>query len=103
MEEKNETLVRKLLTQMGELGFLGVDIPEKYGGSELTKTGMCILAEGISKGGNGSFGTVWNVQTSIGALGIILVFGGVIGSIITGILLDKKKLTLGHLDKNCQK
>ncbi len=71
MEEKNETLVRKLLTQMGELGFLGVDIPEKYGGSELTKTGMCILAEGISKGGNGSFGTVWNVQTSIGALGII--------------------------------
>ena len=71
MEEKNETLVRKLLTQMGELGFLGVDIPEKYGGSELTKTGMCILAEGVSKGGNGSFGTVWNVQTSIGALGII--------------------------------
>ena len=71
LEEKNETLVRKLLTQMGELGFLGVDIPEKYGGSELTKTGMCILAEGVSKGGNASFGTVWNVQTSIGALGII--------------------------------
>ena len=56
---------------MGELGFLGIDVPEKYGGSEMTKTGMCILAEGISFCGSPSFCTVWNVQTSIGSLGII--------------------------------
>ena len=56
---------------MGELGFLGIDVPEKYGGSEMTKTGMCILAEGISMSGSPSFCTVWNVQTSIGSLGII--------------------------------
>ncbi len=48
-----------------------IDVPEKYGGSEMTKTGMCILAEGISFCGSPSFCTVWNVQTSIGSLGII--------------------------------
>ena len=37
----------------------------------MTKTGMCILAEGISFCGSPSFCTVWNVQTSIGSLGII--------------------------------
>ena len=71
LEEKNEELVRKLLKKMGELGLLGVDVPEKYGGSAMSKTGMCILAEGIAKGGNSSFTTIWNVQTSIGSLGII--------------------------------
>ena len=70
-EEKNEELVRGLLKKMGALGLLGVDVPEKYGGSAMSKTGMCILAEGIAKGGNSSFTTVWNVQTSIGSLGII--------------------------------
>ena len=39
--------------------------------TEMTKTGMCILAEGISFCGSPSFCTVWNVQTSIGSLGII--------------------------------
>lgn len=71
LNKKDEKLIRKLVEQMGELGFLGVDVPEKYGGSEMTKTGMCILAEGISMSGSASFCTVWNVQTSIGALGII--------------------------------
>ena len=71
LNKKDEKLIRKLVEQMGDLGFLGVDVPEKYGGSEMTKTGMCILAEGISKSGSPSFCTVWNVQTSIGALGII--------------------------------
>ena len=71
LNEKDEKLIRKLVEQMGELGFLGIDVPEKYGGSEMTKTGMCILAEGISFCGSPSFCTVWNVQTSIGSLGII--------------------------------
>ena len=48
LNKKDEKLIRKLVEQMGELGFLGIDVPEKYGGSEMTKTGMCILAEGIS-------------------------------------------------------
>jgi len=71
LNKKDEKLIRKLVEQMGELGFLGIDVPEKYGGSEMTKTGMCILAEGISMSGSASFCTVWNVQTSIGSLGII--------------------------------
>ena len=71
LNKKDEKLIRKLVEQMGELGFLGIDVPEKYGGSEMTKTGMCILAEGISFCGSPSFCTVWNVQTSIGSLGII--------------------------------
>ena len=71
LNKNDEKLIRKLVEQMGELGFLGIDVPEKYGGSEMTKTGMCILAEGISFCGSPSFCTVWNVQTSIGSLGII--------------------------------
>ena len=41
LEEKNEELVRKLLKKMGALGLLGVDVPEKYGGSAMSKT--CLL------------------------------------------------------------
>ena len=55
LNKKDEKLIRKLVEQMGELGFLGIDVPEKYGGSEMTKTGMCILAEGISFCGSPSF------------------------------------------------
>ena len=34
LNKKDEKLIRKLVEQMGELGFLGIDVPEKYGGSK---------------------------------------------------------------------
>ena len=36
LNKKDEKLIRKLVEQMGELGFLGIDVPEKYDGSEMT-------------------------------------------------------------------
>ena len=39
---------------MGELGFLGVDVPEEYGGLELDKTTACIVIDVLSKGQSSS-------------------------------------------------
>ena len=56
---------------MGELGLLGVDTPEEYGGSGLDKITACIIAEGVQRGGSASFGCTFGVQTAIGSLGIV--------------------------------
>ena len=33
----------KIFKEMGDLGFLGVDVPEEYGGLALDKTTACII------------------------------------------------------------
>jgi alkylation response protein AidB-like acyl-CoA dehydrogenase len=37
IERINNELSRELMRKAGDLGFLGIDIPEKYGGMELDK------------------------------------------------------------------
>src|SRR3989304_1933055 len=37
LENKDWALTRRLLRQLGELGFLGAEVPEAYGGLELDK------------------------------------------------------------------
>ena len=56
---------------MGDLGLLGVDAPEEYGGLNLDKITACIIAEGVQRGGSASFGCTFGVQTAIGTLGIV--------------------------------
>ena len=47
--DETEEWPRELIMEMGELGFLGMIIPEEYGGSGLDFTTMCIVAEEITK------------------------------------------------------
>jgi alkylation response protein AidB-like acyl-CoA dehydrogenase len=72
LEAKKEGLNKELLLASGELGLLGADVPEEYGGYDLDKVSSCIIAECIGKGG--SFIQTHGGQTSIGI--VPLVFFG---------------------------
>ena len=62
-------LNRELLRKAGELGLLGVEIAEEYGGLGLDKVSGCLVSE--KAGRDGSFATTFAVQTGIGTLPIV--------------------------------
>ncbi len=62
-------LNRELLRKAGELGLVGVEIPEEYGGLGLDKVSCSLVAE--KTGRDGSFATTFAVQTGIGILPIV--------------------------------
>ena len=70
-EEKDYALVEKLMRQAGELGLLGVNVPEKYEGLGMGfNTGMLICEEISSL--TGSIATAFGAHTGIGTLPILL-------------------------------
>ena len=68
LESHNYPLVRALLRRLGELGFLGVDIPEAYGGCGLDLITSLLVAEHMSRG---SFSVSFGAHTVIGTLPIV--------------------------------
>ncbi len=71
IEKFDKELSLGLLREMGELGLLGVDVPEEYGGLELDKITTAIVAESLSSGICPSFTVTYSVQTGIGCLPIV--------------------------------
>jgi len=71
IDKLDKDLSLKLLREMGELGLIGVDTPEEYGGSDLDKITSCIVSEGMARGGSPSFSCTFSVQTGIGSMGIV--------------------------------
>ena len=71
LEHLNEELSRSIIRKMGELGLIGVDTPEEFGGTDLDKITACLITEGIGWSGSASFGCTFGVQTGIGSLGIV--------------------------------
>ncbi len=69
--ELNPELIRSLLKKAGDLGFLGADMPEIYGGSELDKVSSSLVTEWISQGISG-FAVAYGAHTGIGSLPIVL-------------------------------
>ncbi len=69
--ELNPELIRSLLKKAGDLGFLGADMPEIYGGSELDKISSSLVTEWISQGISG-FAVAYSAHTGIGSLPIVL-------------------------------
>jgi alkylation response protein AidB-like acyl-CoA dehydrogenase len=65
---KYET-TRSLLRQAGELGLLGVEIPEEYGGLGLDKVSGCLVSEKSAR--DGSFAVSFMGHTGIGTLPIV--------------------------------
>jgi alkylation response protein AidB-like acyl-CoA dehydrogenase len=65
---KYET-TRGLLRKAGELGLLGVEIPEEYGGLGLDKVSGCITSEQSAR--EGSFAVSYMGHTGIGTLPIV--------------------------------
>ena len=68
LEQKDWDLARRLLRRCGELGFLGTDVPEVYGGVELDKTASIVVAGRI--GQSGSFGSVFGSHTGLAIMPI---------------------------------
>ncbi len=60
----------KLLKQAGELGLLGADVPEEYGGIGLDKISSALITEKISRAG--SFSLSFGAHVGIGSLPIVL-------------------------------
>jgi alkylation response protein AidB-like acyl-CoA dehydrogenase len=71
IEELNPDLLRGLIKQAGDLGFIGADVPEIYQGTELDKVSAILITEHISQGVSG-FMVTYGVQTGIGSLPIVL-------------------------------
>ena len=69
IEKYDPDLSIELLKELGELGLLGIDIPEKYDGIDLDKITTAIVAEALVQ--SPSFAVTWAVQTGIGSLPII--------------------------------
>jgi len=71
IETLNNELSRELMGKAGELGFLGIDIPEKYGGMELDKISSAVVSEKFGYGA-GSFTITEVNHTGIGTLPLAL-------------------------------
>ncbi len=71
IEQFNKELSLQLMRTCGEIGFLGVDVPEKYGGLELDKVTSALLAEKITYGQSASFTVTFSAHTGIGTLPIV--------------------------------
>ena len=67
----NKELSLQIFKEMGELGFVGIDVPEEYGGLELDKTTACIVADVLSKGESASIMVTFSAHTGIATLPII--------------------------------
>jgi alkylation response protein AidB-like acyl-CoA dehydrogenase len=72
LRELNPDLLKSLLRKAGELGFLGADTPEVYGGSELDKVSAVLVSERICAGGVSGFMVTYGCHTGIGSLPIVL-------------------------------
>ena len=69
IEKYDPELCKSLLKELGELGLLGIDIPEKFGGIDLDKITTAITTEALVH--SPSFAVAWGVQTGIGSLPLV--------------------------------
>src|SRR3989454_3943630 len=69
LENKDWKLAREVVKQAAELGLVGANIPEEYGGLGLDQTSGAIIAENIGR--SASFATTLGAQSGIGLLPII--------------------------------
>lgn len=70
-EKKNYKLTQDLMKKAGEMGFLGVSVPEEYGGLGMDFVTTMLVVDYIS-GATGSFSTAFGAHTGIGTLPITL-------------------------------
>jgi len=70
-EAKDYKLTEEVMKKAGELGFLGVAVPEEYGGMGMGFVSTMITCEYISSG-NGSLSTAFGAHTGIGTMPITL-------------------------------
>jgi alkylation response protein AidB-like acyl-CoA dehydrogenase len=72
MEAKDWALARRLVKRCGELGLLGADVAEAYGGVGLDKVSAIIVGEAVGR--SASFATTFGAQTGL-AITPLICFG----------------------------
>jgi alkylation response protein AidB-like acyl-CoA dehydrogenase len=72
LEQKDWALARQLVRRAGELGLLGTDVPEAFGGVGLDKVASILVGE--AAGRSASFATTFGAQTGL-AITPLLCFG----------------------------
>ncbi|OIQ28347.1 MAG: acyl-CoA dehydrogenase [Bacteroidetes bacterium MedPE-SWsnd-G2] len=70
-EKKDYALTEEVMRKAGELGFLGVAVPESYGGLGMGFVSTMLTCDYISSG-TGSFSTAFGAHTGIGTMPITL-------------------------------
>ena len=70
-ENKDYAFTEEMMKKAGDLGFLGVSVPESYGGMGMGFISVMLVCDYIS-GATGSFSTAFGAHTGIGTLPIIL-------------------------------
>ena len=69
LEQKNWQLARELVKKAADLGLIGANIPEEYGGLGLDQTSGALVGENIGR--SASFATTLGAESGIGLLPII--------------------------------
>ncbi|MBX2844498.1 MAG: acyl-CoA dehydrogenase family protein [Flammeovirgaceae bacterium] len=69
IDSMKDGLMRSILDKAGELGLLGISIPEEYGGLGMSFNTSMLIADVI--GSAGSFSTTYGAHTGIGTLPIL--------------------------------
>jgi alkylation response protein AidB-like acyl-CoA dehydrogenase len=72
LEQKDWALARSLVKRCGDLGLLGTDVPEAFGGVALDKASSIVTGEAIGRAA--SFATTFGAQTGL-AITPLLCFG----------------------------
>jgi alkylation response protein AidB-like acyl-CoA dehydrogenase len=70
-EKKNYALTEEIMRKAGELGFLGIAVPEEYNGMGMDFVSTMLVCDYIS-GATGSIATAFGAHTGIGTLPILL-------------------------------
>ena len=70
-EKKDYAFTEELMRKAGEMGFLGVSIPEKFGGIGMGFVSTMLVTDYISSA-TGSLGTAFGAHTGIGTMPIFL-------------------------------
>lgn len=70
-EKKDYALTEATMRQLGEMGLLGITVPEEYGGLGMGFVSTMLACDYVS-GGNGSLATAYGAHTGIGTLPTLL-------------------------------
>ena len=70
LETKDWKLARALIRRAGELGLLGLSVPEQYGGLDLDKVSALVVSERIAR--SASLGAAYGAQANLCIIPIVL-------------------------------
>jgi len=71
IEKKDYALIEELMKKLGELGFLGISVPEEYGGLGMGFVTTMLVCD-YTSGATGSLATAYGAHTGIGTMPITL-------------------------------